>query len=97
MPPQVFAITIEAAEQVQREQVHMLVLENTSTWWHGMEDLWFVAGGYAGYWRDLLSPIFPTVPSGRVLVFKVDTSIPGNWAARATFGENGQQWIEQNL
>jgi len=97
VPPPVFAIVIEAAEQVQREQVQALVVENTGTWWHGMEDLWFVVGGHAGYWRDLLSPIFPTVQTGRVLVFKIDTSVPGSWAARATFDETGLQWIEQNL
>jgi hypothetical protein len=98
MPLPVFAIYIEPAEQVQREQVHALILENANDWWHGMEDLWLVVGARASYWRDLLGAIFPTTTSGRILVLKLDTAPnEGRWAYRATFGESGQQWIEEKL
>jgi hypothetical protein len=62
-----------------------------------MEDLWMVVGGTPTFWRDLISPIFPTTPSGRVLVLKLDNSSAGSWAFRASFEGTGQQWIEQNL
>jgi hypothetical protein len=97
MRPPVFAIFIEPADEVQRAQVQSLVVEHSAEWWHGMEDLWLVVGGTAGGWMNLLGPLFPTVPSGRLMVLKVDADADGTWAYRATFGESGQQWIEQNL
>jgi hypothetical protein len=93
----VFAIFIECndAVELQREQVHAAVKTHAKEWWHGLDDLWFVAGRSAEEWRNLVGPIFPTTGAGKVFVIRV--SEPFHWAYRAKFPETSSKWLKENL
>lgn len=91
-----FAIAINRATPLQREQVHGIVKQHANGWWHGFADLWIVGGKSAGEWRDLVGVIFPKSPSG-VLVLKLDVKSRGTWASRALWTEANKDWLYRNL
>ncbi len=93
----VFAIFIECndAPELQRAQVHSAVKTHAEEWWHGLDDMWFVAGKTSSEWRDLIGPIFPTLSSGKVFVIKV--ADPPQWSYRAQFPETSSKWLKENL
>jgi hypothetical protein len=72
-----------------------MVKAHAQGWWHGMQDLWFVAGGNPTEWRDRIKPLFPTNEAGKVMVFKVQRG--GGWAFRADFPESTSSWLRSNL
>ncbi len=93
MSQPIFAIAINRASSLQREQVQDIVAKQADLWWHGFADLWFVVGKSAKEWRDLVGPIF--LRDGAVLVFKAYTD--RSWASRASWSDSQKDWLHKNL
>jgi hypothetical protein len=96
MSAPVYAIVANLPSDSQRDEVHQIVKENANGWWHAFGDLWIVGGKSAKEWRDLVGPIFPTAPSG-VIVLKIDREHSGTWASQAKLSDSALAWLKKNL
>lgn len=96
MSEAIFAIAIDRATPLQREQVQEIVSKQAEKWWHGFADLWLVSGKSAVEWRDLVGVIFLR-GDGNVLVLKIDTASQHTWASRASWSDSQREWLYESL
>ncbi len=96
MSETLYAIIVNLPTAEQREGVQSIVKRDAEQWWHGFADLWIVSGGgNASAWRDRVGSVFPSPPSG-VIVLKLDTATPA-WASRAKLTDSSRAWLHKHL